>query len=160
MFTPLQLLFSWLWHFCQVLFSTHSIIMLDMSITVLRQNTYLWRRLCVIKEWKNLQIPLSFQCSHGVGGGYPSLPLWLKWEIECVCTTHREAHYNAVACCWKWPWPGAVIQNVSNEGPPSLFMGLRSHSKVEERKRSWIKERQGEKGSSTNISIFTVIEKL
>lgn len=87
-----SLFFSWLWHFCQALFSTHSIIMLDMSSTVLRQNTYLWRRLCVIKGWKNLQIPLSFQCSHGVCGGVPISSSVIKvGDWMCLHNTQRSS---------------------------------------------------------------------
>lgn len=68
--------------------------------------------------------------------------LWLKWDIECVCAAHWESHYNALACCWKQPWPGAVIQNVLNEGPPSLFMCPRSQSDLEGRKRRGGGEKQ------------------
>ena len=48
---------SWPWHFSQLLLLTHSIIMLDMSIRALRQNTHLPKRLYVIRGMEELANP-------------------------------------------------------------------------------------------------------
>lgn len=94
---------------------TQSIFMWGVSIRALRPGTRLPSRLYVSERLSNLCLLLPSRAPQVASS--PSL--WLKRDIEHVCATHREAHYNAPACCWKWPWPGAVIQNVLNEGPPS-----------------------------------------
>lgn len=105
---------------------TRSTVMSDVSIRAPRQNTHLPRRLHVIKDGE-LANPSSLLSARVEGSRSSISPsLWLKWDIACVCAALWEAHYNALACCWKEFWPGAVIQNVPNEGPHGLFMCQRS----------------------------------
>lgn len=131
---------------------TRSTVMSDVSIRAPRQNTHLPRRLHVIRDGELANPPsLLSACVEGSRSSV-SPSLWLKWDIERVCAAHWEAHYNALACCWKWPWPGALIQNVLNEGPPVL-MCQRSQWDLERmmsrRNRSW-----------HNISLSALIWKL
>lgn len=81
---------SCLWHFSELLLLSHSIIMLDMSIRALRQNTHLPRRLYVIRGWRNLQIPLSFRCSCWGLEEWPISSLVIKvGDWVCLRSTQR-----------------------------------------------------------------------
>lgn len=80
---------------------TRSTIMSDVSIRAPRRNTHLPRRLHVIRDGE-LANPPSLLSARVKGSRSSISPsLWLKWGIECVCAAQWEAHYNALACCWK-----------------------------------------------------------
>lgn len=77
-------------YFSQLLLLTRCIIMLDMSIRALRQNTHLPRRLYVIRGWRNLQIPLSFRCSCWGLEEWPTSSLLIKvGDWVCLRSTQR-----------------------------------------------------------------------